>query len=147
MRVTPDRSCVCVASAMQFFLVTAQKPWVNAHSSRLPRPYTSPWLSNRSFFCAFGRARLVPSGWHGLGMWCSALRGTLPNQLGQARDLSQAANSVEQIGPEVHTQLPARLFQAGEGVPAASPFVAPRTTADLAPLHVLADIRLFAIVV
>src|SRR5713226_10699439 len=94
----------------------------------------------------FGRARLFPSGWHGFGMWCSALRGTLPNQVRQARDLSQAANSVEQIVPEVHTQLPARLFQAGECVSATSPFVAPRTATDLASLHVLPDIRLFAIV-
>ena len=71
----------------------------------------------------------------------------LADQRGQAGDLAQAPDPVLQIVPETHPQLATGLLQTGKRVPATTARFAPRTPADLPPLHELPDVRLHPIVV
>ena len=87
-------------------------------------------------------------GWHG---WAFSAAGTLLGLLAdlirQAGDLTQAPHTVLKIGPEVHSQLPARLLQAGKRVPRLTARLAPRAAADLPLLHVVPDVPFAQVVV
>src|ERR1041385_7182755 len=82
------------------------------------------------------RAR-PPSDEHGLGFPRRLLRRLLADQFAQPGDLPQTPDPILQVLPEAQPQLPARLLQAGERVPATPTRLTARRTADLPLLDVL----------
>src|SRR5438067_5614054 len=84
---------------------------------------------------------------HGVDRWEVALRCALADQVRQARDLPKPAQAVVQVVPEVHGELATGLLEAGKRISATAPVGAARAAADLAPLDVLADVRLDGVVV
>src|SRR5262249_45500439 len=97
--------------------------------------------------CVFAVPALFPSGWVGLHRWCLDCPRSLVDQFSEARDVTEPAKPILQVVPEVHSELPARLLQAGERIPTPPTGRAPCAAADLAFLHIFPDVRLTGIVV
>src|SRR5258708_12725202 len=74
------------------------------------------------------------------------LRWPLADQLRQAWDVVQTTDAVVQIIPKLYAQLATSLLDGGESVPSTTACCAAGAAADFALLHVVANIRLAAVV-
>src|SRR5437899_12882349 len=97
--------------------------------------------------CAAPCPARVPSDEHGFDRHRMLLRRPLADQLGETWDRAQPPDPILQVTPEVDSQLPTGLLQAGKRIPATTPRGAARAAADLALLDIFADIRFRGIVV